>query len=602
MMKRLYAPVTVGIVVALGVAGFIYALGEIQGATYDTTNSYTVWARFSDASGLAVDSAVTMAGIQVGVIEGIELEQGDDGQVTAKVTLRIKDDLSLRAGRPGDSGPHEGGAMVFRENSSILGDYFLSLVPGVHGDAIAAGGEIPNVVGKTGLDAVMEQLSKVEDLYPQMEKIVTNLADVSEGLSTAMGGKDGGERLKVIVENAGSISEDMKLISDDVKRVSAAIKGFVDDGTVNAIATDLASTSRNAASVAGRIDELMSAGEVEQLVTNLADTSEAIARIGTDLEELVEKGIKPQVSKLDRAFGNLDRFASNIAKLSDSGGRTLGQTLDNFKTISEEALAVIGRSKGDVETSLGTLKGTLAAAQGSIGKLDEVLDDVRAVTRDVRAGKGTIGRLLTDDKLIDQVEEVVDDTSSFIKQYTLMQTHVQMSSAWYWNQQAARTAFELRFQPKDDKYYLFQLVDDPRGSTKQTSTITQTNDPALPAVLKENQTKTTSSLKFTFQFAKRWYFLTGRFGIMENTGGIGIDFTFFKDRLDFQFDLFDFAMNHNPRLRTQIQFEVIRHLFVYGGADDLVNPRMRDYYFGAGVRFTDEDIRALLMAAPSVKF
>ena len=601
-MKRLYAPVTVGIMVALGGAGFIYALSEIQGATYDDTNSYTVWARFTDASGLAVDSSVTMAGIQVGVIEDISLEQDAEGQVTAKVTLRVKNDVSLRAGLPGETGPNEGGAVVFRENSSILGDYFLSLLPGMQGPAIAAGDEIPNVVGKTGLDAVMEEVSKVKDLYPKMEKIVTHLAEVSEGLSTALGGKEGGERLQVIVENAGAISEDIKLISDDIKRVSGAVKGFVDDGTVGAIAMDLASTSRDAASVAERIDEIMSAGEVEQLVANLVDTSEAISRFGSDLEELVETGIKPKMSKLDRTFTNLDRFAANIAKLSDSGGRTLGQTLDNFKTISEEALAVIGRSKGDVETSLGTLKGTLAAAQGSIGKLDEVLDDVRAVTRDVRAGKGTIGRLLTDDKLIDQVEEVVDDTSSFIKQYTLMQTHVQMSSAWYWNQQAARTAFELRFQPKDDKYYLFQLVDDPRGSTRQTSTVTQTNDPALPAVLKENQTKTTSSLKFTFQFAKRWYFLTGRFGIMENTGGVGIDFTFFKDRLDFQFDLFDFAMNHNPRLRSQIQFEVIRHVFVYGGADDLVNPKMRDYYFGAGIRFTDEDIRALLMAAPSVNF
>ena len=600
-MKRLIAPLSVGIMMALAVAGFIYALDEVKGTTYDAENSITVWARFTDASGLARDSAVTMAGIQVGIIEAIELEQDADGQVTAKVTLLIKDDVVLRGGLPGEQGPHEGGAVVFRENSSILGDYFLSLLPGVRGEALAPGGEIPNVVGKTGLDAVMEQLSKVEDLYPKLEKIVTNFAEVSEGLSTAMGGKEGGERLQVIVENAGRISEDIKHISDDMRSVSGEVKRFVDDGTVNAIATDLASTSRDAASVARRIDDLIATADIDGLVNNFADISEAMARIGTDLEELVEQGIKPQVSKLSRAFGNLDRFAANIAELSDSGGKTLSQTLQNFKTISEEALAVIDRSKGDVETSLGSLKGTLAAAQVSISKLDEVLDDVRAVTNDVRQGKGTVGRLLTDDKLIDQVEQVVDDTSHFIKQYTLMQTHVQMSSAWYWNQQAARTAFELRFQPKDDKYYLFQLVDDPRGTTKQTTTITRTNDPNLPAVLEENETRTSSSLKFTFQFAKRWYFLTGRFGIMENTGGGGIDFTFFRDRLDFQFDLFDFAMDHNPRLRSQVQFEVIRHVFLYGGADDLVNPRMRDYYLGAGLRFTDDDLRALIMAAPSVK-
>jgi phospholipid/cholesterol/gamma-HCH transport system substrate-binding protein len=74
-MKRFTAPLAVGVMLALGIAGFIYALGEIKGAAYTEMNSYTVWARFEDASGLATDSAVTMAGIQVGVIEAIELER-----------------------------------------------------------------------------------------------------------------------------------------------------------------------------------------------------------------------------------------------------------------------------------------------------------------------------------------------------------------------------------------------------------------------------------------------------------------------------------------------------------------------------------------------
>jgi len=600
-VKRLTAPLAVGLMILLGAGGLVYALREIQGSTFDEGNSYTVWARFEDASGLATDSSVTMAGIQVGIIEAIELEQDEGGTVTARVTLRLRDDVTLRGGLPGPRGPHEGGAVVLRENSSILGDYFLSLLPGTRGELLEEGDPIPNVVGRTGLDAVMAQAAKFEDLYPKMERIVDNLAEVSEALATSMGGAEGGAHLKVIVENVGSISSEIQTISEDIRRVSGEVRRYVENGTVDAIATNLASTSRNAASVARRIDEIVSAGEVDQLVTNLADTSQAISKVGTDLQELVDKGIKPQMSRLDRTFGNLDRFASNIASLSDAGGRTLSSTLDNFKALSEEALGIVGRSKGDVEDSIGNLKGTLAAAQGSIGKLDEVLDDVRAVTRDLREGKGTIGRLLTDDRLINQVEEVVDDTASFVKQYTLMQTHVQLSSAWYWNQQSARTAFELRFQPKDDKYYMFQLVDDPRGSTTRTSTVVESNDPSLPPVLRENRTRTTSSLKFTFQFAKRWYFLTGRFGIMENSGGVGIDFTFFKDRLDFQFDLFDFAMNHNPRLRTQVQFEVIRHVFIYGGADDLVNPVMRDYFFGAGIRFTDEDLRSLIMAAPSIR-
>ena len=39
----------------------------------------------------------------------------------------------------------------------------------------------------------------------------------------------------------------------------------------------------------------------------------------------------------------------------------------------------------------------------------------------------------------------------------------------------------------------------------------------------QKQTVTTESIKFSAQFAKRYSFLTLRFGIIESTGGIGAD-------------------------------------------------------------------------------
>ena len=140
-------------------------------------------------------------------------------------------------------------------------------------------------------------------------------------------------------------------------------------------------------------------------------------------------------------------------------------------------------------------------------------------------------------------------------------------------------------------------MDDPRGHTTSEMVVTQSSDTGL---VTERVEKTSHSLKFSFQFAKAYHFLTGRFGIMENTGGIGLDLTFFHNRLQFQFDLFDFTMNTNPRLRGAVEWEIITHFFLAGGADDVLNSAYRDYFFSVGIRFTDKDLKALLFAAPSV--
>mgnify|MGYP003351216480 CR=1 FL=1 len=49
------------------------------------------------------------------------------------------------------------------------------------------------------------------------------------------------------------------------------------------------------------------------------------------------------------------------------------------------------------------------------------------------------------------------------------------------------------------------------------------------------------SARYSPEFAKRFYFVTLRFGIIEDTGGAGFNLSFLDDRLELKADLFQFG-------------------------------------------------------------
>ncbi|MFO0747673.1 MAG: MlaD family protein [Myxococcota bacterium] len=64
-MLKARTPLIVGLLVIGAVAAFIYVFGSIK-TGIDPETLYTVYARFDDASGLAPESRIVVAGIEVG--------------------------------------------------------------------------------------------------------------------------------------------------------------------------------------------------------------------------------------------------------------------------------------------------------------------------------------------------------------------------------------------------------------------------------------------------------------------------------------------------------------------------------------------------------
>ena len=100
-------------------------------------------------------------------------------------------------------------------------------------------------------------------------------------------------------------------------------------------------------------------------------------------------------------------------------------------------------------------------------------------------------------------------------------------------------------------------------------------------------------LKFSAEFGKTIAFATFRFGLIESTGGLGLDFKVVKDRLEFNTDIFNFGRQIWPRICVRAGFELVKRFWLLAGIDNAANIG-RDYFVGLQLRFDDEDLKPLI--------
>lgn len=153
----------------------------------------------------------------------------------------------------------------------------------------------------------------------------------------------------------------------------------------------------------------------------------------------------------------------------------------------------------------------------------------------------------------------------------------------------------VQIQPGLDRYYYIAVVDDPAGVVETTRTQVSGNGGGAPSDYTEVKTYQ-NKIKFTVLFAKSFWDLTLRGGLIENSGGFGVDYHFFRRKLKFSLEAFDFSKTN---LRSSLSYSVYRGVYVTGGINDALDKSgARSGYLGAGIFLTNDDLKLLLTKSP----
>ncbi|HEX7454240.1 MAG TPA: MlaD family protein [Polyangiaceae bacterium] len=365
-----------------------------------------------------------------------------------------------------------------------------------------------------------------------------------------------GDRINNVIE-AQTTDDIMKQVSDiakDVKQVSQALAATVgtDQGR-----DDIKSTLKNLAEV------------TEALNQTVRENRESIKNILNNVEVMTTKGA-PEVQKI----------------------------LDNVKVTTNEVREMMAQSQAGKPQSAGEIRQIIDKVNHASDNLETTLKNLDSVTGRLDRGEGTLGRLSKDDHLINEVEGVADDVGEFVGGLSRIQTIVTMRTDYQFLSSTVKSYVELRIQPREDKYYLIEIVNDPRGLTHFQQVDVDTTNPNDPPHYREVRTITENSLRFSLQFAQSFGPFTGRFGIKESTGGVGLDTLLLDNRFEIRQDLFGFGEVVLPRWRLSLGYEFVNRAWLLGGVDDILSSSRRDYFVGMQLRFNDEDLKSILPFAP----
>ncbi len=340
------------------------------------------------------------------------------------------------------------------------------------------------------------------------------------------------------------------------------------------------------------------------------------------LSAAMDSTVRDSSTQLKSILGNVDVIAGDVRGVTQSESAAIRRIVENLDATTADVKSVMATIKQAIGGNEGDLKEGVASLKSSLEKLDRSLSNIEEVTRQVKEGKGAVGALLNDERLGQKVSETVDDVADFAQGLTSLQAEVAVKAEYLIGQGQAKNSLGIKLIPRPDKYYLIELIDDPRGIVE--TTFVQTNPPNAGDPVVQKQTVTRDALKVSLQFAKRFSFLTLRFGIIESTGGIGVDFSFpikffwysrwLEDAIVIKVDAFNFSVDSlvYPRLRATLRFSPVEHVYISAGVDDILNrPNRevltnrlvtgRDFFFGAGVFFTDQDLKGILPFAGSIK-
>jgi phospholipid/cholesterol/gamma-HCH transport system substrate-binding protein len=288
----------------------------------------------------------------------------------------------------------------------------------------------------------------------------------------------------------------------------------------------------------------------------------------------------------------LNETLRNVNAITANGQPQIAKILENVREITEDVRVLLAANQaGKAPGELRETVNNLATASRS---LNNALSHIDSISGRIDRGEGTVGRLTKDETLINEVQGVAEGVNDYVGNLQRLQTVVGLRSDYNFLANTIKSYVQLRLQPREDKYYVVELINDPRGLTSITQTDVDTTNPTQPSHYRTITTTTSDSFRFTLQFAKRLGPFTGRFGIKESTGGVGLDLHLLHDRFELTQDMFAFAEQLVPRYRAYIAYEFIHRLWLIGGVDNIFLSAQRDYFLGLQLRFNDEDLKTIL--------
>ncbi len=277
-------------------AYFVIRTSDLSGAL-GGDGEKTISVVLDDASGIRKGTPVRVAGVEVGRVRELRLEDGK-----AIAVISTPNSLTFREG-----------ARAKLENQGVLGERFISLElgSGAEADPDQLVGQAPP--GLTQITTTLNQLGE-------------NLLAISESLKQSTTTNQGDNRIAIIAENIERLTETLVLVLEENR------------GNFTAVSTEIASLSASLNR------------DIPPLVAELSAFAKELRTLAAGNRGELDRTIK-DVSAISANMSEASESLSSIAQKVDQGEGTIGRlvnegdTVDKLNSLLDSANESLGEVK-----------------------------------------------------------------------------------------------------------------------------------------------------------------------------------------------------------------------------------------------------------------
>lgn len=311
--------------------------------------------------------------------------------------------------------------------------------------------------------------------------------------------------------------------------------------------------------------------DVKQIVHSLKDSLAPTGEVSPVKQVLLD--VKELVANTREVTASLKRIATNNEE-------KISAIMDNLQAFSEDLSYQLDKNNGD--SAISDVKQVLANTK-------QLTSDLQGMVADIKRGKGSVGKLMVEDEIADQVKDTLSSVQKIVGKADAIRTELSIFSGAN-SVSGAETEVGLRIFPAPERYYHLGVTTAEIGPDKEQTIATTVNGNTTT----ENKiTNDKNTLRFNAQIARRINDFDFRGGLIESTGGFGIDYRIQSIGTKLSLEAFDYKKDKGANVRFGAETQLWN--VVYGRA--IVNDSFKKKRSGtvaAGLRFNDEDLKGLL--------
>lgn len=300
----------------------------------------------------------------------------------------------------------------------------------------------------------------------------------------------------------------------------------------------------------------------------------------------------------------------DMDKLIEQSNKLMIEMTDLTRNLKEgfqpkelrETVQQLNKTLAAASKTLSPEGGLNSTARRALEKLEKAFESMQQQMDRINKGEGSLGRMLNDPVYADEMLKAMKNLNKLLNRASDIQFIVRLGAEQLPAYDGGRGYFQLQVYPNPTRYYLVGITLDPRGSRKVLNTTTTSNgvsNTVSTEQIEEGAFLVTAMLGKVL--ANRFDFAAGALhGDGAVSAGLHLGPTGYENMFTLKNDIYvrGKGVGLNDRLtltmRPFAHNDLLSSFFFTGGIESFKKYNGKvPYLFGAGVSFSDDDIKLL---------